>query len=36
MQLILAALLILTVIVGPVLFLVLLDWHTARSDWGES
>ena len=35
MSLILAALILVAVIASPVLFLVLLDWHTARSDWGK-
>jgi hypothetical protein len=35
MSLVLAALLVAAIIVSPVLFLVLLDRHTARSDWGE-
>lgn len=34
-MLVLAFLLVVAVIAGPVLFLVLLDRHTARSDWGE-
>jgi len=35
MNLLLGVLFITAIIVGPVLFLVLLDWHTARSGWGE-
>lgn len=35
MNLILAVLVVVAVIASPVVFLVLLDWHTARSSWGE-
>lgn len=35
MYLVLSFLIVVAIIASPVVFLVLLDRHTARSDWGE-